>query len=196
MLFVPWGKAAMMDIQRIEDGMREILAGIGEHRLNDEVLANTPRRVAEMYAEFFARIDDEPASELGTVYLEQYDEMIVLKNLPFFSVCEHHFLPFIGTADVVYLPKGGRIVGASRLARVVDIAAGRPQMQERLTSQIADALMSKLDPFGVLVRVEATHLCMTLRGVKKAGSKLVTSAIRGSFYRNQASRQEALALIE
>ena len=118
-----------------------------------------------------------------------------MKDISFFSICEHHFLPFIGTADIVYVPKLGKIVGASKLARAVDIAASRPQLQERLTTQIADAIVSKIDPLGVLVRVEASHLCMTLRGVKKPGAKMVTSAIRGSFYRDQASREEALALI-
>jgi GTP cyclohydrolase I len=184
-----------MDTQRIEKGMREILAGIGEEHLNEEVVRNTPGRIAAMYAEFFAHAAQTPEEALAVVYQENYQEMIVMKDIPFFSICEHHFLPFVGSAAIVYVPKGGRIVGASKLARAVDIAASRPQLQERLTSQIADALVSSLDPLGVLVRLEATHLCMTLRGVKKPGSKMVTSAIRGSFYRDQASRQEALALI-
>jgi len=118
-----------------------------------------------------------------------------MKQIPFHSLCEHHLLPFIGTADIVYVPQNGRIVGASKLARAVDIAASRPQLQERLTQQIADALVRKLDPLGVLVRLQATHLCMTLRGVRKTGSSMVTSAIRGSFYRNPAQRTEALTLI-
>jgi len=184
-----------MDSQRIEKAMEELLAGIGEARLNEEVLANTPRRIAAMYAEFFQNIDAEPADALEVLYQEKYEEMIVMRDIPFFSICEHHFLPFVGTADIVYIPKGGRIVGASKLARAVDIAAGRPQLQERLTQQVADALVKKLDPMGVLVRIQATHLCMTLRGVKKPGAKMVTSAIRGSFYRDPASRSEALALI-
>lgn len=184
-----------MNRERIERGMREMLAGIGDGRLNEEVLANTPRRMAAMYEEFFKEIDRDPADALEVLYQEKYEEMIVMKDISFFSICEHHFLPFSGTADIVYIPKGGRIVGASKLARAVDVAAARPQLQERLTSQIADALIERLDPMGVLVRIEATHLCMTLRGVKKAGSKMVTSAIRGSFYTDQASRHEALALI-
>lgn len=184
-----------MDRERIERAIREMLAGIGEGRLNPEVLENTPRRMAAMYGEFFADIDTDPADALGVVYQEEYDEMIVMKDIPFFSICEHHFLPFVGTADVVYIPKDGRIVGASKLARVVDIAASRPQLQERLTSQVADALVGKIAPLGVLVRIQATHMCMTLRGVKKPGAKMVTSAIRGSFHKNQASREEALALI-
>jgi GTP cyclohydrolase IA len=188
-------EGAIMDEKRIERGVREILAGIGEDVLNAEVLANTPRRVAAMYAEFFAAAGQNPADALGVVYEEAYEEMIVMKDIPFFSICEHHLLPFVGKADVVYVPKNGRIVGASKLARVVDIAAGKPQLQERLTSQIADALVERLDPHGVLVRIEASHLCMTLRGVKKAGAIMVTSAIRGRFYRDEASRAEAFALI-
>jgi len=184
-----------MDRDRVEAGMREILGGIGIDRLQPEVLENTPRRVAAMYAEFFDQIDCDPADALKVVYQENYEEMIVMKGIAFFSICEHHFLPFIGTADIVYIPKGGRIVGASKLARAVDIAAARPQLQERLTSQIADALMDRLDPHGVLVRLAATHLCMTLRGAKKPGSSMVTSAIRGRFYKDPASREEALALI-
>ncbi len=184
-----------MDQGKIESAMKELLAGIGANQLNDEVIANTPRRVAAMYAEFFEHIDQDPSEVLEVLYQEQYEEMIVLRDIPFFSLCEHHFLPFVGTADVVYVPKGGRIVGVSKLARAVDIAAGRPQLQERLTQQIADALVKKLDPMGVLVRIQATHMCMTLRGVKKSGAQMVTSAIRGSFYRDQASRSEALSLI-
>jgi len=184
-----------MDHERIENGMREILAGIGEDRLNREVISNTPRRVAAMFAEFFAGIDRDPGEELEVIYKEDYEEMIVMKEIPFFSICEHHFLPFIGTADIVYIPRDGRIVGASKLARALDIAASRPQLQERLTQQLADAIVKRLDPLGVLVRIEATHLCMTLRGVKKPGSVMVTSAIRGSFYKDQASREEALSLI-
>lgn len=184
-----------MDQDRIEVAIRELLAGVGEAQLNDEVIANTPRRVAAMFAEFFRHIDQDPADVLEVLYQEKYEEMIALRDIPFFSLCEHHFLPFVGTADIVYIPKGGRIVGVSKLARAVDIAAARPQLQERLTQQVADALVKKLDPIGVLVRIQATHMCMTLRGVKKPGAKMVTSAIRGSFYKDQASRSEALTLI-
>jgi len=184
-----------MNRTALEEGMRQILSGLDGDLINEEVRANTPRRVAAMYEEFFAHGDRNPADVLEVIYQEKYEEMIVMKDIPFFSICEHHFLPFIGTADIVYIPKRGRIVGASKLARAVDIAASRPQLQERLTTQIADAIVSKIDPLGVLVRVEASHLCMTLRGVKKPGAKMVTSAIRGSFYRDQASREEALALI-
>lgn len=184
-----------MDKKLIEQGMELILRGIGAEQINDEVLSNTPRRVAEMYAEFFAQADRNPSDVLQVLFDEDYDQMVVSKDIPFFSLCEHHFLPFIGEADIVYIPKGNRIVGISKLARALDIAAARPQLQERLTSQLADALMERLDPYGVLVRIEATHLCMTLRGVKKPGTKMVTSAIRGIFRTNQASREEALALI-
>jgi GTP cyclohydrolase I len=184
-----------MDRERIERAMREMLAGIGDGRLNEEVLANTPRRMAAMYAEFFEEIARDPADALEVLYQEKYEEMIVMKDISFFSICEHHFLPFIGEADIVYIPKENRIVGASKLAHALDIAAARPQLQERLTSQLADALMERLDPYGVLIRTQSTHLCMTLRGVKKSGSTMVTSAIRGLFRTNRASREEALALI-
>ena len=184
-----------MDQERIERAVKELLAGIGDEQLNEEVIANSPRRIAAMYAEFFRDINRDPADVLEVLYEEKYEEMIVMRDISFFSICEHHFLPFVGTADIVYVPKGGRIVGASKLARAVDIATSRPQLQERLTQQVADALVKKLDPMGVLVRIQATHLCMTLRGVRKAGATMVTSAIRGSFYRDQASRSEALSLI-
>ena len=184
-----------MDRDRIEHGMQEILEGVGTDRLNPEVLANTPHRVAAMYGEFFDKLHMSPGDVLEVLYQEPYEEMIVLKDIPFFSICEHHFLPFVGTADIVYIPRNGRIVGASKLARAVDVAASRPQLQERLTTQIADALVKKIEPQGVLVRVEATHMCITLRGVKKPGTKMVTSAIRGTFYADQAQREEAYALI-
>jgi len=184
-----------MDRDKVEQGMRTILEGIGADHINAEVLANTPRRVAAMYEEFFAHIDKQPSDVLKPLYQERYQEMIVMKDIPFFSICEHHFLPFVGTAAIVYIPSDQHIVGASKLARAVDIAASRPQLQERLTQQVADALVRQLDPIGVLVRIEAVHQCMTLRGVKKPGTKMVTSAIRGSFHKNQASREEALALI-
>jgi len=184
-----------MDQKRMEEGMRLILQGIGHEHVNAEVLKNTPRRVAETIAELFAAIDQSPAEALEVTFEEEYDQMIVGKGIPFSSICEHHFLPFVGTADIVYVPKENRIVGASKLVRALDIASSRPQLQERLTSQLADALMKELNPHGVLVRLCATHLCMTLRGVKKPGSQLVTSAIRGLFRTNQASREEALALI-
>ncbi len=184
-----------MDLKKIEEGMRQILHGIGTEHLNDEVLSNTPRRVALMYSEFFADIKQEPTQIIKTFYQENYDEMVAVKGIPFFSICEHHFLPFTGTADIVYIVKEGRVVGASKLARALDIAAKRPQLQERLTTQVADALMTQIKPYGVLVRVEATHLCVTLRGVKKPESKLVTSAIRGLLRTNPASRAEAFTLI-
>jgi len=184
-----------MDQERVEHAIAELLQGLGHDRVNPEVVENTPRRVAKMYAEFFQHIDRDPGDVLEVIYREDYQEMVVMKGITFFSICEHHFLPFVGTADVVYVPQGGRIVGASKLARAVDIAASRPQLQERLTQQVADAVVRKLDPLGVLVRIQATHLCMTLRGVKKPGSMMVTSAIRGTLHKNAAQRSEALALI-
>ena len=184
-----------MDLEKIEDGVRLILEGFGQEKLSEEMWANTPRRVAEALAELCYGLDRNPEDEIEVTFQEPYDEMVVLRNIPFHSLCEHHLLPFIGRASLVYLPKGGRIVGVSKLARVLQVAAARPQLQERLTSQVADALMEKLHPHGVLVQIEAEHLCMTIRGIKKPGSILVTSAIRGLFRTDPAARAEALALL-
>ncbi|MBC7099427.1 GTP cyclohydrolase I FolE [Candidatus Bipolaricaulota bacterium] len=184
-----------MDLGKIEAGVRLILEGLGQGKLSQEMWANTPRRVAEALAELCFGLEKNPEDELEVTFLEPYDEMVVLRDVPFHSLCEHHLLPFIGRASLVYLPKGGRVVGVSKLARVLEVAAARPQLQERLTSQVADALMEKLRPHGVLVQVQAEHLCMTIRGVKKPGSTLVTSAIRGLFRTDPAARAEALALI-
>ncbi|MCD5416498.1 GTP cyclohydrolase I FolE [Candidatus Bipolaricaulota bacterium] len=184
-----------MDLQQIEQGMRQILAGIGTEHVNAEVASKTPHRVAKMFAEFFDQIERNPADVLEVLFQEEYDQMVVVKGITFFSICEHHFLPFVGTADIVYIPKADKIVGASKLARALDIAASRPQLQERLTSQLADAIMERLTPHGVLLRIEATHQCMTLRGAKKPGTTMVTSAIRGIFRTDRSARAEALALI-
>jgi GTP cyclohydrolase I len=184
-----------MDMEKLEEGVRLILEGLGREHLSQEMWAHTPRRVAEALAELCRGLGKRPEDEIEVLFQEPYDEMVVLRDIPFHSLCEHHLLPFVGRASVVYLPKEGRIVGASKLARVLELAAARPQLQERLTSQVADALMEKLSPHGVLVHVEAEHLCMTIRGVKKPGSVLVTSAIRGIFRTDPAARAEALALI-
>jgi GTP cyclohydrolase I len=171
-----------------------ILEGIGEN-LNREGIKDTPKRVASMFAELCAGIEKDPREAIEVFFQEAYDEMVVLKNIPFHSLCEHHLLPFIGTAGVVYIPMENRIVGASKLARALELASRKPQLQERLTDQVADALMEKIEPHGVLVKIEAEHLCMTIRGVQKPGSKMVTSAIRGIFRRERASREEALELL-
>ncbi len=183
-----------VDHERISRAVSEIIAAIGEDS-SREGLAATPRRIAEMYAELFSGLYQDPLDVLAQGFQEDHKEMVILKNIPFYSLCEHHFLPFHGQAHVGYVPEG-RIVGVSKIARVVDILARRPQMQERLTSQIADALMQGLQPDGVAVVIEAEHLCMTMRGVQKPGTVMVTSAIRGGFRRRGVTRSEFLSLVQ
>ncbi len=181
-----------IDHQKIEEGVRLILAGIGDDPERDGV-KDTPRRVAEMYEEIFGGIGVDPTPIATVVPGADFDEMIMVKDIPLYSVCEHHLLPWIGTAHVAYIPnKDGRITGLSKIARVVDLLSKRPQVQERLTTGIADALDAALEPRGVFVMIEAEHLCMTMRGIKKPGSKTVTSAVRGLFRNDARTRQEAL----
>jgi len=182
-----------VDQERVARAVREILEAIGEDPTR-EGLVETPRRIAEMYEELFAGLHQDPREVLTTGFQESHREMVILKNIPFYSLCEHHFLPFHGRAHVGYVPEG-RIAGASKIARAVDILARRPQLQERLTGQIADAIMDGLSPDGVAVVIEAEHLCMTMRGVQKPGTTLVTSAIRGGFRRRAVTRAEFLALV-
>ena len=183
------------DAQIIERAVADILKAVGEDP-NREGLQLTPERVADMYAEIFAGIGRDPKDEIDVVFEVGHDEMIMVRDIPFASHCEHHLVPFIGKAHVAYIPNDkGQITGLSKLARVVDIASRRPQVQERLTTQIADAIESALDPRGVLVVIEAEHLCMTMRGVRKPGSQTVTSAVRGIFRDNNATRAEAMGLI-
>jgi GTP cyclohydrolase I len=182
-----------VDQAGVAEAVRRILEAIGEDP-NREGLIETPRRIAEMYEELFAGLHQDPREVLTTGFQESHREMVILKNIPFYSLCEHHFLPFHGRAHVGYVPEG-RIVGASKIARAVDILAHRPQLQERLTGQIADAIMEGLSPDGVAVVIEAEHLCMTMRGVQKPGTTLVTSAIRGGFRRRAVTRSEFLALV-
>ena len=182
-----------VDQERVARAVREILEAIGEEP-GREGLRETPRRIAEMYEELFAGLHQDPREVLTTGFQEPHREMVILKNIPFYSLCEHHFLPFHGRAHVGYVPEG-RIAGASKIARAVDILARRPQLQERLTGQIADAIMEGLSPDGVAVVIEAEHLCMTMRGVQKPGTTLVTSAIRGGFRRRAVTRAEFLALV-
>ena len=178
----------------IADAVRVILAGIGED-VDREGLIDTPERVARMYAEVFGGLSIDPKSVINTVFDdENHEEMVMVKDIPFYSMCEHHLIPFHGKAHVAYLPKG-RLTGLSKLARLVEAFARRPQLQERLTTQIADTLMDALEPHGALVVVEAEHLCMSMRGIKKPGSVTVTSAVRGSFCSQDASRSEAFSLI-
>lgn len=185
-----------MDKERIERAVRDIIEAIGEDPQRP-ALVGTPRRIAEMYEEIFSGIQKDPKIELEVGFEENHREMVILRDIPFYSMCEHHLLPFYGLAHVGYIPNSnGRVVGASKLARVVDILAKRPQIQERLTTQIADTIMEVLQPGGVAVVIEAEHLCMTMRGIKKPGSNFITSANRGMFRRRAATRAEFLSLLK
>lgn len=184
-----------MDKERIEKAVREILYAIGEDP-DREGLINTPKRIAKMYEEIFSGLDEDPSEHLKIYFQdEKYEELVLVKDIPFYSMCEHHLVPFFGIAHVAYLPKHGKLTGLSKLARVVETAAKRPQLQERLTATVADAIISKLDPYGVIVVIEAEHMCMTMRGVKKSGSRTVTSAIRGVFANDAKSRSEVMSFI-
>lgn len=186
-----------MDLEKIEAGVRMILEGIGEDP-DREGLLKTPSRVARMYEEVFAGLYEDPAVHFETTFDEHHEELVIVHDIPFYSMCEHHLVPFFGKANVAYIPaKSGRICGISKLARLVDAFARRPQVQERLTSQVADTLMEQLNPQGVIVIMEAEHLCMSMRGVKKPGSKTTTSAVRGIFKSSAsaATRAEALSLL-
>jgi GTP cyclohydrolase I len=184
-----------MDLEKIEAGVRMILEGVGEDP-DREGLQKTPERVAKMYAECFAGLYADPAEYFETTFDEHHEEMVLVRDIPFYSMCEHHLAPFFGKAHVAYIPAAdGHICGISKLARLVDCFARRPQVQERLTGQVADTLMEQLQPQGAIVVLEAEHLCMSMRGVKKPGSKTTTSAVRGIFRNNPVTRQEALSLI-
>lgn len=184
-----------MDRDKIQQGVRLILEGIGED-VEREGLLKTPSRVARMYEEIFSGMSEDPRVHFETVFDEGHEEMVLVKDIPFYSMCEHHLVPFFGIAHVAYIPaKDGRICGLSKLARLVDIFAKRPQVQERLTSQIADTLVDQICPQGAIVVLEAEHMCMTMRGVKKPGTKTMTSAVRGTFRASQATRAEAMSLI-
>lgn len=182
-----------IDSAKIEDAVRQILVAVGED-LDREGLRHTPKRVAKMYAELLAGMRHDPKEHLSSVFREEYNEVVLLRDISFSSICEHHMMPFIGKAHVAYLPDG-RVLGVSKLARVVDCFARRLQVQERLTVQIADFLMDNLKPKGVAVVIEASHSCMTIRGIKKPGSVMVTSALRGIFIRDPRSRNEVLRLM-
>ncbi len=183
-----------MNLKKIEEGVKLILEGVGENPSRPG-LKQTPKRVARMFAEILGGTGEDPKAQLGALQEEKHDEMVLIKNIPLYSMCEHHLLPFAGRAHIAYIPKEGRIVGLSKIARVVDILSRRLQVQERLTKQIADLINEKLKPLGVMVVIEAEHMCMSMRGVKKPRSITVTSAVRGSFRNNAATRAEALTLI-
>ena len=184
-----------IDVPRIERAVREILLAIGEDPDRDG-LVDTPARVARAYAEQFSGLSQDPEDVLGTVFDAHHDELILVRDIELYSTCEHHLVPFFGRAHVAYIPnEKGQITGLSKLARLVDVYARRPQVQERMTSQIADALMRVLEPRGALVVIEAEHLCMSMRGVRKPGAKTVTSAVRGSIRDNASTRAEAMSLL-
>ncbi|NLW43970.1 MAG: GTP cyclohydrolase I FolE [Syntrophomonadaceae bacterium] len=183
-----------MDNKKITEAVRMILEAMGEDPMR-EGLRETPERVARMYEEICKGIDEDPGQYLEVMFTESHDEMVMLKDIPIYSLCEHHLLPFYGRAHVAYIPRKGRITGLSKLARVVEGFARRLQVQERLTSQIADTINERLQPWGVMVVIEAEHMCMTMRGVLKPGTLTITSAVRGIFETNPASRAEALSLI-
>jgi len=183
-----------MDKKKIQQAVRLYLEGIGEDPDRKE-LKDTPRRVSEMALELFSGLEKNPKEELEVVFVEEYNELILVRDIPLYSMCEHHLLPFLGRAHIAYIPDKHRITGLSKLARVVEIFSRRLQLQERLTTQIADTIMKTLKPRGVMVVVEAEHLCMTMRGVKKPGSRAVTSVMRGIFLDDARTRSEALNLI-
>ena len=185
-----------IDHERIAKAVREILSAIGEDPERDG-LKDTPQRVAKMYAEICSGLKEDPAAHLEKTFDVQHDEIILVRDIPFYSICEHHLVPFFGHAHIGYIPRPqGRITGLSKLARLVDGFARRPQVQERLTTQVADALDEKLDPLGAIVVVEAEHLCMSMRGVNKPGASTVTSSVRGIFRDNEKTRAEVMALIK
>ena len=182
------------DLEKIARGVKLILEGVGEDPKRAG-LKETPRRVASMFSEILGGVRENPARHLRVIQGEKHDEMVLIKNIPLYSMCEHHLLPFAGVAHIAYIPKGGRIVGLSKIARVVDNLSRRLQVQERLTKQIADLIMEHLKPLGVMVVIEAEHMCMSMRGAKKPKSLTVTSALRGSFRTHSATRSEAMILI-
>ncbi|MFD0885525.1 GTP cyclohydrolase I FolE [Streptosporangium algeriense] len=184
-----------VDSERLEKAVREILYAIGEDPDRDG-LQDTPARVARAYAEQFAGLGQTPEDVLTTVFDVDHDEMVLVRDIEVYSTCEHHLVPFHGVAHIGYIPnEKGQVTGLSKLARLVDVFARRPQVQERMTSQIADALMNVLEPRGVIVVIECEHLCMTMRGVRKPGAKTITSAVRGDFRNSDKTRAEAMALI-
>ena len=191
---IPEESRQNMDLPRIENAVREILEAIGEDP-DREGLQETPQRVARMYAEVFAGLHRDISKDIKTFHGEGNDEMILIGDIPFYSMCEHHLLPFHGKAHVVYIPKDGKIFGLSKVARIVDTLSRKPQLQEKLTSEIADAIEKAVDARSVCVVLEAEHLCMTMRGIRKPGSKTVTSAMRGGCRSDIRTRNEALALI-
>lgn len=183
-----------MDKKRIEAAVREILLAVGEEP-DREGLVETPRRVADMYAEVFSGLEEDPRKHLKMFTESHHDEMVTVRDIPLYSMCEHHLMPFTGVAHIAYIPKDGKVIGLSKLARIVNCYARRPQLQERLTAQVADFLQKELEPQGVAVIIEAEHLCMTMRGARAAGARTQTSALRGLMKSDVRTRAEALSLL-
>lgn len=183
-----------IDLEKVAQGVRLILEGLGDNP-EREGLVETPARVSRMYQELVYGLHVDPASEITCTFTEETEELVLVKDIPFASICEHHLVPFIGTASIGYIPSNGKITGLSKLARVVELTSKRLQVQERMTSQIAEAICQKLSPAGVIVMLEAEHLCMSIRGIKKPGSKTITTAVRGVMQTNPATRQEIMALL-
>lgn len=183
-----------VDHEKIEKAVRMILEAIGEDPDRNGLL-ETPQRVARMYEEIFQGMRQDPKEYLSKTFDEAHEELVLVKDIPFYSMCEHHLVPFFGKAHVGYIPRGGRVTGLSKLARAVEAVSKRPQLQERLTTEVADSIVETLRPYGVIVVVEAEHMCMTMRGVKKPGSRTITSAVRGVFQKDSTVRAEAMSLI-
>lgn len=182
------------DQAKLEQAVRMILEAVGEDPKREGLL-DTPKRVARMYEEVFSGLHKKPEDELSAIFNELHEEVVLVRDIPFYSMCEHHLVPFFGKAHVAYLPKNGRVTGLSKLARLVETVARRPQLQERITSTVADTLMNKVEPHGVVVMVEAEHLCMSMRGVNKPGSRTLTTAVRGIYQQDRNSREEVFSLI-
>lgn len=180
--------------EKIEEAVKMILEAVGEDP-NREGLLDTPKRVARMYEEIFSGLHQDPKEYFETVFGENHEELVLVKDIPFYSVCEHHLVPFYGKAHVAYIPRNGRVTGLSKLARAVEAVCRRPQLQERITSTVADSILETLNPHGVMVVLEAEHMCMTMRGVNKPGTKTVTSAVRGVFAKDHRTKAEVLAFI-
>ncbi|SOC37740.1 GTP cyclohydrolase I FolE [Ureibacillus acetophenoni] len=184
-----------VDLMKIQEAIKMILDAVGED-VNREGLLDTPKRVAKMYEEMFSGIGQDPKEFFSTVFHEDHEELVLVKDIPFYSMCEHHLVPFYGKAHIAYIPRDGRVAGLSKLGRCVESVARRPQLQERITSTVADSIMEMLTPHGVYVVIEAEHMCMTMRGLKKPGSKTVTSVARGIFETDDAKRNEVISFIQ
>ncbi len=184
-----------VDLKKIEEAVKMILEAVGED-VGREGLLDTPKRVAKMYAEMFSGLKEDPRDYFSTVFHEEHEELVLVKDIPFFSMCEHHLVPFYGKAHVAYIPNDGKVAGLSKLGRCVETVARRPQLQERITSTVADTIMEMLQPKGVYVIVEAEHMCMTMRGLKKPGAKTITTVARGIYEEDDVKRREIISFIQ